>query len=279
MQSRRQSGRYGSSPSTTAARPAGSCAWVSTPVPGCWRRWSSSSRAAKRWSSTRCRPARSTWTSYPSDRHLPSDSLVNSDRDFRPSRDSSDHRRNADERAWLYSARSTVRCEERVAVAVAAPLAFQARAYVGLRKRVPGAATWQSRTRAVVFLQCSHRPRAGPLTRRESTIKVTLGGPKHPRLAWPRGVGGLCQDDGMTIQTEAEPLDIQGFWWLPEHEDHQVFGTLRWTIEAGGQLRLQQRLQPVVWRDNVLPDGNIQRYPEGRIGSRAGVPRHSRASR
>lgn len=57
-----------------------------------------------------------------------------------------------------------------------------------------------------------------------------------------------------------EPRTLQGRWWLPEHEDHQVFGTLAWDASDGGTLHLQDELRPVVWLDNVLADGSVQRY-------------------
>ncbi|MGI8702494.1 MAG: hypothetical protein ACR2JU_15070 [Nocardioidaceae bacterium] len=34
-----------------------------------------------------------------------------------------------------------------------------------------------------------------------------------------------------------EPLEIQGVWWLPEHDDHRIAGNLRGRLESGG-LRL-----------------------------------------
>lgn len=55
------------------------------------------------------------------------------------------------------------------------------------------------------------------------------------------------------------PLTFQGRWWLPEHEDHQVFGTLTWDADEGGTLLLQDELRPVVWLDNVLADGSVQK--------------------
>lgn len=66
--SRQQSGRRGSSRSTTTALPIASCASGSTPGPACWRRWSLSWRAARNWSFTRCPPARSTSTCCLDDR-------------------------------------------------------------------------------------------------------------------------------------------------------------------------------------------------------------------
>lgn len=57
-----------------------------------------------------------------------------------------------------------------------------------------------------------------------------------------------------------ETLDLQGRWWLPEHPDHRVFGTLTWNAEDGGTLHLHDELRPVVWLDNVLADGSVQKY-------------------
>lgn len=57
-----------------------------------------------------------------------------------------------------------------------------------------------------------------------------------------------------------EPFDLQGRWWLPEHEDHKVFGTFRWDPATGGVLELQGELRPVVLKDNVLADGSVQKY-------------------
>lgn len=57
-----------------------------------------------------------------------------------------------------------------------------------------------------------------------------------------------------------ETLDLRGRWWLPDHEDHKVFGTLTWSPEDGGTLHLHDELRPVVWLDNVLADGSVQKY-------------------
>jgi hypothetical protein len=57
-----------------------------------------------------------------------------------------------------------------------------------------------------------------------------------------------------------EMLDLQGRWWLPEHEDHKVFGTFRWDPATGGVLEVQGELRPIVIKDNVLADGNVQKY-------------------
>lgn len=61
-----------------------------------------------------------------------------------------------------------------------------------------------------------------------------------------------------------EALKLQGRWWLPDHEDHQVFGTLNWNADDGGTLHLQDELRPVVWLDNVLADGSVQKYRDDR---------------
>lgn len=55
-------------------------------------------------------------------------------------------------------------------------------------------------------------------------------------------------------------LDIQGRWWLPEHEDHKVFGTFRWDPATGGTLQVQGEMRPIVIKDNVLADGSVQKY-------------------
>jgi hypothetical protein len=55
-------------------------------------------------------------------------------------------------------------------------------------------------------------------------------------------------------------LDMRGRWWLPAHEDHQVFGTLTWNADDGGTLHLHDELRPVTWLDNVLADGSVQKY-------------------
>lgn len=61
-----------------------------------------------------------------------------------------------------------------------------------------------------------------------------------------------------------ETLELRGRWWLPVHQDHQVFGTLTWNAEDGGTLHLHDELRPVVWLDNVLPDGSVQKYRDDR---------------
>ncbi|MEI2731178.1 MAG: hypothetical protein V9G08_04075 [Dermatophilaceae bacterium] len=61
-----------------------------------------------------------------------------------------------------------------------------------------------------------------------------------------------------------EKLDLRGRWWLPDHEEHQVFGQLTWSAEDGGTLHLHDQLQPVVWLDNLLADGSVQKYRSDR---------------
>ncbi len=60
------------------------------------------------------------------------------------------------------------------------------------------------------------------------------------------------------------PLTLSGRWWLPDHPDHRVFGTLTWDADEGGTLLLQDELRPVVWLDNVLADGSVQKYRDDR---------------
>ena len=62
----------------------------------------------------------------------------------------------------------------------------------------------------------------------------------------------------------ADTLELRGRWWLPEHEYHQVFGTLTWSADDGGTLHLHDELKPVVWLDNVLADGAVQKYRDDR---------------
>jgi len=57
-----------------------------------------------------------------------------------------------------------------------------------------------------------------------------------------------------------EPFEVQGLWWLPEHEDHRVPGVLSWDPNRGGTLRLVGQLWPVVLLDNELPSGQVQKY-------------------
>lgn len=64
-----------------------------------------------------------------------------------------------------------------------------------------------------------------------------------------------------------ETQRLQGHWWLPQHEDHKVFGTLSWDDEQGGTLLLSDELQPVVWLDNHRPSGSVQRYREHPSGT------------
>lgn len=60
------------------------------------------------------------------------------------------------------------------------------------------------------------------------------------------------------------PLTLQGRWWLPDHPAHRVFGTLTWHADEGGTLLLQDELRPVVWLDNILADGSVQKYRNDR---------------
>jgi hypothetical protein len=69
-----------------------------------------------------------------------------------------------------------------------------------------------------------------------------------------------------------QTVSYQGRWWLPEHADHRVFGTLTWDANDGGTLELEDELRPVVWLDNVLADGNIQRYRADRGETRQTYP-------
>jgi hypothetical protein len=57
-----------------------------------------------------------------------------------------------------------------------------------------------------------------------------------------------------------ERTEIHGQWWLPEHEDHKVHGTFTWDQEDGGTLHLTDELRRIIWKDNVLADGAIQKY-------------------
>lgn len=68
------------------------------------------------------------------------------------------------------------------------------------------------------------------------------------------------------------PLSLQGRWWLPDHPDHRVFGTLKWNADEGGTLLLQDELRPVVWLDNVLADGSVQRYRNDRADTQRTYP-------
>lgn len=59
-------------------------------------------------------------------------------------------------------------------------------------------------------------------------------------------------------------LDVLGYWWLPQHEAHKVPGRLTWDAEDGGNLELLGELIPFELKDDVLPDGQVQRYRERR---------------
>lgn len=65
---------------------------------------------------------------------------------------------------------------------------------------------------------------------------------------------------------------LRGRWWLPDHKDHQVFGTLAWNANDGGTLHLHDELQRAVWLDNVLADGSVQRYRADRGEFRRNYP-------
>lgn len=58
----------------------------------------------------------------------------------------------------------------------------------------------------------------------------------------------------------SEPLEFMGRWWLPEHDQHKVHGTLKWDPVTGGTLQLHDELRPVIWKDNVVSDGTVQKY-------------------
>lgn len=57
-----------------------------------------------------------------------------------------------------------------------------------------------------------------------------------------------------------ESFEVQGLWWLPEYADHQVPGVLSWDPARGGTLKLVGQLLPIVMLDNVLSDGQVQKY-------------------
>lgn len=59
-------------------------------------------------------------------------------------------------------------------------------------------------------------------------------------------------------------LDVLGYWWLPDHEDHKVPGRFTWDAEEGGDLDLLGELIPLELKDNVLADGRVQKYRERR---------------
>lgn len=60
----------------------------------------------------------------------------------------------------------------------------------------------------------------------------------------------------------SQSLDVLGEWWLPGHEDHKVTGRLRWDVVEGGTLELLGEVRPLELKDNVLPDGSVQKYRE-----------------
>lgn len=69
-----------------------------------------------------------------------------------------------------------------------------------------------------------------------------------------------------------EAFELRGRWWLPDHADHEVFGTLSWSAEDGGTLHLHDELRPVVWLDNERADGSLQRYRADRGDSQRTYP-------
>lgn len=69
-----------------------------------------------------------------------------------------------------------------------------------------------------------------------------------------------------------ETFHLQGRWWLSDHEDHQVFGTLSWDPEEGGVLRLHDELRPVESLDRVRVDGSGQQYRANRGGPQQTYP-------
>lgn len=66
----------------------------------------------------------------------------------------------------------------------------------------------------------------------------------------------------------ADPLDIQGLWWLPDDRDHKVPGWFTWSPDCGGDLRLLGQFRPDTWEDNVLPDGTVQKVKRARARTR-----------
>ncbi|MEO6606454.1 MAG: hypothetical protein ABIN55_12625, partial [Aeromicrobium sp.] len=61
-----------------------------------------------------------------------------------------------------------------------------------------------------------------------------------------------------------QTLDVLGYWWLPEHEDHKVPGRFTWDVEEGGNLDLLGELIPLELKDNALAGGRVQKYRERR---------------
>lgn len=61
-----------------------------------------------------------------------------------------------------------------------------------------------------------------------------------------------------------EAIDVLGYWWLPEHDDHKVPGRFTWDPEGGGDLDLLGELIPFELKDNLLADGRVQKYRERR---------------
>ncbi|MBA2444198.1 MAG: hypothetical protein H0V49_02575 [Nocardioidaceae bacterium] len=60
----------------------------------------------------------------------------------------------------------------------------------------------------------------------------------------------------------SQSLDVLGKWWLPGHEGHRVTGRLTWDVVEGGTLEMLGELRPIALKDNVLPDGSVQKYRE-----------------
>ncbi|MGC0249817.1 hypothetical protein [Pseudactinotalea sp. Z1748] len=79
--------------------------------------------------------------------------------------------------------------------------------------------------------------------------------------------GWPCGGKAMT-----DTFDLRGKWWLPDSEDHQVFGTLTWSADSGGELHLHDELRPVAWLDKVLADGSVQKYRVHRGGFQQTYP-------
>lgn len=54
-------------------------------------------------------------------------------------------------------------------------------------------------------------------------------------------------------------FEVQGQWWLPDHPEHRITGTLSWDPTSGGTLKLLGQLRPRVVIEHPLPDGQVQR--------------------
>ncbi|WP_162602556.1 hypothetical protein [Nocardioides daejeonensis] len=68
----------------------------------------------------------------------------------------------------------------------------------------------------------------------------------------------------MAVDTDSKELDLLGYWWLPDSSDRRVPGRLIWHPQDGGRLHLLGELRPIVFKDNPLSDGTVQRYRERR---------------